>query len=95
MVRCLAIGDSHIPRRAQAVHKTIITKLNDLTSIDLFDYTFFTGDLIEAIDFIDFLHLKTKKTLFMVIGNMDYYSETNKTAPLYQNLDIFFPTIKN
>ena len=89
MIRCLLIGDSHIPRRAQHVPYKITHKLNDLTNQELFDYTFFTGDLITASDFIDFLNLKTQNELFIVMGNMDYFSGDN-TAPIYEDLQISF-----
>ncbi len=87
MVRCLIIGDAHIPRRAKSVPDEILNKLNELTDPKPFDYTFFTGDLITAFDFIDFLSLKTNNDVFTVIGNMDYYGG-NRSAPLYQSLDI-------
>ena len=89
MVRCLIIGDAHIPRRAKNVPDEILSKLNELTDHKPFDYTFFTGDLITAFDFIDFLSLKTNYDVFKVIGNMDYYGG-NRSAPLYQSLDINF-----
>jgi hypothetical protein len=89
MVRCLLIGDSHIPRRAQRVPYKIIHKLNDLTDQKLYDYTFFTGDLITASDFIDFLNLKTKNKVFIVMGNMDYFVGDN-TAPIYEDLQVSF-----
>lgn len=89
MVKCLVIGDAHIPRRAKNVPDEILNKLNELTAHNSFDYTFFTGDLITAFDFIDFLNLKTSNKVFTVIGNMDYYGG-NRNAPLYQNLDIGF-----
>ena len=60
MVRFLAIGDSHIPRRAKSVPDKIIDKLEELTNAELFDYTFFTGDVIKAPEFIKFLEQITK-----------------------------------
>ena len=90
MVRCLIIGDSHIPRQAQHVPYKILHKLNDLTNQNLFDYTFFTGDLITASDFVEFLNLKTQNKVFIVMGNMDYFSGNN-TAPIYEELQISFP----
>jgi putative phosphoesterase len=89
MVRCLIIGDAHIPRRAKSVPAEIINKLNELTDTNSFNYTFFTGDLITAFDFIDFLNLKTINKVLAVIGNMDYYGG-NRSAPVYQNLNINF-----
>ena len=89
MIRCLVIGDAHIPRRAKNVPDKIIDKLNILTDLRPFDYTFFTGDLITAYDFIDFLNSKTSNKVFIVIGNMDYYGG-NRDAPIYQKLDVKF-----
>jgi len=89
MVRCLVIGDAHIPRRAKSVPNKILSKLNELTDQKSFDYTFFTGDLITAFGFIDFLNSKTYNNVFIVIGNMDYYGD-NKNAPVYQKLEVDF-----
>jgi putative phosphoesterase len=89
MVRFLAIGDSHIPRRAKNIPEKIITKLEELTKTELCDYTFFTGDIINAPEFIDFLTQRTKKEFFIVIGNMDFYGG-NKDAPVYQECEILF-----
>ena len=89
MNRILAIGDSHIPRRARNVPNKIYNILNQLIKKERFDYTFFTGDIIKADDFINFLNLNTKKDLFIVIGNMDYYGG-NRDAPMYQKLDFLF-----
>jgi putative phosphoesterase len=87
MVYTLLIGDAHIPRRAPEVSPYILDKLTQLTSKTLFDYTFFTGDLVKAQDFIQFLNIRTKNDVFTVIGNMDYY-EGNKESPLYRQLSI-------
>ncbi|MFX1453102.1 MAG: YfcE family phosphodiesterase [Promethearchaeota archaeon] len=89
MIRCLAIGDAHIPRRAKSIPDGILNKLNELSEQKSFDYTFFTGDLITAFEFIDFLKLKTINNVFIVIGNMDYYGG-NRSSPIYQNLGIKF-----
>lgn len=90
MNRILAIGDSHIPRRASNIPNKIYDTLNQLIEKEKFDYTFFTGDIIKADVFIDFLNHNTKKEVFIVIGNMDYYG--GKTdAPMYQKLDFLFP----
>ncbi len=89
MVRCLVIGDAHIPRRAKSVPDKILSKLNELTDQKSFDYTFFTGDLITALDFIEFLNSKTYNNVFIVIGNMDYYG-SNRNAPVYQKLEVDF-----
>jgi len=83
----LLIGDAHIPRRATEVSPYIIDKLTQLTSKTLFDYTFFTGDLVKAQDFFQFLNIRTKNDVFTVIGNMDYY-EGNKESPLYRQLNV-------
>lgn len=90
MNRILAIGDSHIPRRARKIPNKIYEVLNRLIEKEKFDYTFFTGDIIKADDFINFLNQSTKKEVFIVIGNMDYYGG-NKDAPMYQKCDFLFP----
>lgn len=81
----LLIGDSHIPSRAQEVPPRIIEELTQLTSKELFEYTFFTGDLVQAPKFLEFLNLRTKNDVFTVIGNMDYY-EGNRDSPMHQKL---------
>ncbi len=87
MIKLLAIGDSHLPRRAKSVPDQIIKKLEQLVEIEKFDYTFFTGDVVNAPKFMNFLNLITKRNLFVVIGNMDYYGG-NRDAPVYQNLNL-------
>ena len=87
MVYMLLIGDAHIPRRATEVSLYIMDKLTQLTSKTLFDYTFFTGDLVKAQDFLQFLNIRTKNDVFTVIGNMDYYGG-NKESPLYHQLSV-------
>jgi len=87
MLRYLIIGDSHVPKRATNVPKQILEKLDNLTTPNLFENTFFTGDLIDYQEFIDFLNLKTKKSLFIVLGNMDYYYG-NRNVPLYHKLEV-------
>ncbi|MBY8980632.1 MAG: metallophosphoesterase [Candidatus Lokiarchaeota archaeon] len=87
MIKLLTIGDSHLPRRAKSIPDQIIKKLEQLVEIEKFDYTFFTGDIVNAPKFMNFLSLITKKNLFVVIGNMDYYGG-NRDAPVYQNLNI-------
>jgi len=87
MGKYLVIGDSHIPRRATDIAVEIYDIITELTQNKLFDYTFFTGDLIKAPKFIDFLNLKTKNNVFVVIGNMDYF-DGNRDAPLYQKLEL-------
>ncbi|MHA1669737.1 MAG: YfcE family phosphodiesterase [Promethearchaeota archaeon] len=87
MLKLLAIGDSHIPRRAKEIPSQILDLLERLTEKDFFEYTFFTGDVINAPQFLDFLNLKTKRDLFIVVGNMDYYGG-NRNAPIYQKLEV-------
>ncbi len=87
MLKLLAIGDSHLPRRAKSIPDQIIRKLEQLAEIEKFDYIFFTGDVVNAPKFMNFLNIITKKNPFSVIGNMDYYGG-NRNAPVYQNLDI-------
>ncbi|MFX1599217.1 MAG: YfcE family phosphodiesterase [Promethearchaeota archaeon] len=88
MVRILCIGDSHVPIRAKDLPTQICKQIDESIQTELYDYTFFTGDLINFPKFIDFLKQKTKKrTIFRVIGNMDYYYG-NRDSPNYQKLDI-------
>ena len=87
MLKLLAIGDSHIPRRAKDIPTQIYDILKQFTEKNLFEYTFFTGDVIDAPEFLDFLNLKTKRDLFIVLGNMDYYGG-NRKVPIYQKLEI-------
>ena len=94
MIKLLAIGDSHLPRRAKSVPDQIIKKLEQLVEIEKFDYTFFTGDVVNAPKFMNFLNLITKKNLFVVIGNMDYYGG-NRDAPVYQNLNLSMKNYDN
>ena len=89
MVRILCIGDSHIPVRAKDLPMQIYNQIDELTSTELFDYTFFTGDLINFPELLDFLNQRTKRSLFKVIGNMDYYYG-KRDSPTYQKLDISF-----
>jgi len=87
MVKFLLIGDSHVPKRASDIPKQIQIKLEELTKSELFEYTFFTGDEINYPEFMEFLNLITKRNVFRVIGNMDYYYG-NKDAPIYQKLNL-------
>jgi putative phosphoesterase len=87
MINLLAIGDAHIPRRAREIPPKIYEKLETLAEERLFDYTFFTGDVIDAPEFIEFLKLRTKRDFFRVIGNMDYYGG-NRDAPVFQKLEL-------
>ncbi len=94
MIKLLAIGDSHLPRRAKSIPDQIIKKLNQLVEIEKFDYTFFTGDVVKAPKFMNFLNLITKNNFFVVIGNMDYYGG-NRDAPVYQNLNLSMKNYDN
>ncbi len=87
MVKFLIIGDSHVPKRASHIPKQIQIKLEELTKSELFEYTFFTGDEINYPEFMQSLNLMTKRDVFRVIGNMDYYYG-NKDAPMYQKLNL-------
>ena len=87
MTRILCIGDSHVPNRAKDLPEQIYSKINELSETELFDYTLFTGDLINFNGFIEYLDSKTKKKLFIVMGNMDYHYG-NRDAPLYRSIDI-------
>jgi hypothetical protein len=89
MTRILCIGDSHIPHRSKKIPEQILNKLNELTATELYDYTLFTGDLIEYPGFIEYLDSKTKLKLFIVMGNMDYHYG-NRETPIYQSLDLQF-----
>ena len=89
MVRILCIGDSHVPNRAKDIPEQIYSKINELSETELFDYTLFTGDLIKFPEFIEYLDSKTKKKLFIVMGNMDYHYG-NRDAPVFQAIDIEF-----
>ncbi len=88
-MRILCIGDLHVPIRAKDLPMQLYDKINEITKSELFDYTFFTGDLINFPELLDFLNQKTKGTLFKVVGNMDYYYG-NRDSPSHQKLDIFF-----
>ena len=90
MVRVLCIGDSHIPNRAKNLSKEISEYIVDFTAKEgLFDFTLFTGDLINCPQLLEFLNLNTKKDLLVVLGNMDYHYG-NQESPIYQDLDVYF-----
>ncbi len=89
MTRILCIGDSHIPNRAKELPEKVYNKLNDLTKKDLFDYTLFTGDIIKFPKLLEYLGLRTKKEMLIVLGNMDYYYG-NRDTPIYQQMVIDF-----
>jgi putative phosphoesterase len=94
MIRILAIGDSHIPQRAKKVPEQIVSRLNHITRFEKFDYVFFTGDVINAPNFMTFLKNVTKREIFLVIGNMDYYGGY-QDAPVYQDIRISLETNKD
>lgn len=87
MPKFLAIGDSHIPRRAKDVAPELLERIRIITNVALFENTFFTGDLLDAPDFLNFLNLRTKGRVFIVIGNMDIYGG-NRDAPPMAELSI-------
>ncbi|MFX1259402.1 MAG: YfcE family phosphodiesterase [Promethearchaeota archaeon] len=89
MVKFLVIGDSHVPKRASEIPKQIQIKLEELAKSELFECTFFTGDEINYPKFMKSLNLITKREVFRVIGNMDYYYG-NTDAPTYQKLKFNF-----
>ena len=89
MLKFLIIGDSHVPNRASNISEKIQLKLNELTKLELWECTFFTGDEINFPEFIEFLNKITKNEIFRVIGNMDYYGG-NRDAPMYQKLEVYF-----
>ena len=89
MYKVLCIGDSHVPVRANDLPMKIYDKINEITESELFDYIFFTGDLINFPEFIDYLNQKTKRSLFKVLGNMDYYYG-NRDSPTHQKIEISF-----
>lgn len=87
MIKILVIGDSHIPNRARQIPDKIQNKINELTENDLFNYTFFTGDLVKAPNFLQFLKEKTQQDLFIVMGNMDYHFGNN-SYPIFQEIEL-------
>jgi putative phosphoesterase len=89
MYRILCIGDSHIPIRATDLPIQIYDKINEIAELKLFDYTFFTGDLINFPELIDYLNQKTKRSLLKVVGNMDYYYG-NRDSPTHHKIDLSF-----
>jgi len=88
-MKILIIGDSHVPSRATKIPDEICSKIKELTKLERFNYSFFTGDLIKYPELIEFLNSRTVKDVFMVIGNMDYF-EGNRNLPVYQELNILF-----
>lgn len=94
MIKILVIGDSHIPRRAKSIPIQICDILEKSVMNGKFDYTLFTGDVINAPRFMEYLKRITKTELLVVIGNMDYYGG-NQNAPLYQRIEISLETKEN
>jgi len=91
MMKILAIGDSHIPRRAKSIPVQICDVLEKTVLNGKFDYTFFTGDVIKAPRFMNYLKKITKVEVLAVVGNMDYYGG-NRNAPIYQHIEISLET---
>ncbi len=94
MIKILAIGDSHIPRRAKNIPDQICDMLEKSVLNGKFDYTFFTGDVVKAPRFMTYLKKITKNEVLVVVGNMDYYGG-NKNAPIYQHIEISIETKEN
>ena len=55
MMKILAMGDSHIPRRAKSIPTQIYDALEKNVLNGKFDYTFFTGDVVKAPKFMSYL----------------------------------------
>ncbi len=94
MIKILVIGDSHIPRRAKSIPIQICDILEKSILNGKFDYTLFTGDVVNAPRFMEYLKRITKTELLVVVGNMDYY-DGNQNAPLYQRIEISLETKEN
>jgi len=94
MIKILAIGDSHIPRRAKNIPVQICDVLEKNVLNGKFDYTFFTGDVVKALRFMSYLKKITKSEVLIVIGNMDYYGG-NQNAPIYQHIEVSIETKEN
>ena len=91
MIMILVIGDSHIPRRAKSIPIQICDILEKSILNGKFDYTLFTGDVVNAPKFMEYLKRITKTELLVVVGNMDYYGG-NQNAPLHQRIEISLET---
>jgi len=94
MMKILAIGDSHMPRRAKNIPDQICDVLEKNVLNGKFDYTFFTGDVVKAPRFMSYLKKITKSEVLVVVGNMDYYGG-NKNAPIYQRIEVSLETKEN
>ncbi len=94
MIKILAIGDSHIPRRAKNIPVQICDVLEKSVLNGKFDYTFFTGDVVKAPRFMSYLKKITSSEVLVVVGNMDYYGG-NRDAPIYQHIEISLETKEN
>ncbi|MBD3195020.1 MAG: YfcE family phosphodiesterase [Candidatus Lokiarchaeota archaeon] len=86
-LKLLILGDPHIPRRAKEIPSLIMDKLQTEANKNLYDYTFFTGDLIKYPDLLENLNSWTRNRVLRVLGNMDYYSGDNN-SPIYEELMI-------
>ena len=94
MIKILAIGDPHIPRRAKNVPVQICDVLEKNVLNGKFNYTFFTGDVVKAPIFMSYLKKITKNEVLVVVGNMDYYGG-NQNAPIYQHIEVSIETKEN
>ena len=94
MIKILAIGDSHIPRRAKNIPVQICDMLEKSVLHGKFDYSFFTGDVVKAPRFMSYLKKITKSEVLVVVGNMDYYGG-NQNAPIYQQINLFLKNNKD
>ena len=81
-MRFLIIGDSHIPRRAKEVSDKIYNKIHELTREGLFDYTFFTGDLITCPELIRFLTSKITPIFNFTLTYLIYFPNTKSDISL-------------
>ncbi len=90
-MKILAIGDSHLPRRAKNIPVQICDVLEKNVLNGKFDYTLFTGDVVKAPRFMSYLKNITKNEVLVVLGNMDYYGG-NQNAPIYQHIELSLET---
>ena len=78
MIKILLIGDTHIPRRARNIPKTLDECIK---SESPYDYILFTGDLVEEKVLSTLKPLS--KNIYVVRGNMDFLN-----LPEYQVVKI-------